>query len=65
MVFDDIMAEGKKNGLRGFEQVKDIYLHPELFAPENGLLTPTFKSKRLTLRDYFKDQIAQMYRTLI
>lgn len=44
-----------------FPKVKAIHLHPEQFSVENGLLTPTFKMKRNSLKDYFKDQIAQMY----
>ncbi|XP_053951434.1 long-chain-fatty-acid--CoA ligase 5-like [Anastrepha ludens] len=37
---------GKQSGLKSFEQVKDIYLHPDPFSVQNGLLTPTFKAKR-------------------
>ncbi|CAO1443606.1 unnamed protein product [Diamesa tonsa] len=33
-------------GLKSFENVKDIYLHPDLFSVQNQLLTPTFKSRR-------------------
>lgn len=42
-VMKDITAIGKSEKLRGFEFVKAIYLHPELFTAESGLLTPTFK----------------------
>ncbi|KAL8612617.1 hypothetical protein ACOMHN_006603 [Nucella lapillus] len=52
---------GKKSGLTAFEIVKDIYVHPELFSVENGLLTPTFKSKRQELAKFFKPQIDAMY----
>lgn len=44
-----------------FLQVKDIHIHDELFSLENGLLTPTFKSKRPALRKYFADQFKAMY----
>ena len=46
------------------DQTKDINIHDELFSAENGLLTPTFKNKRATIADYFKDQITEMYRPL-
>lgn len=42
-------------------QVKDIKLYPELFSVDNGLLTPTFKTKRNELGKFFADDIAQMY----
>ncbi len=47
-----------------YSQVKDVYLHPEPFSVQNGLLTPTFKYKRLQLKSYFKPQIEDMYKKL-
>ncbi|XP_052240427.1 long-chain-fatty-acid--CoA ligase 5-like isoform X2 [Dreissena polymorpha] len=64
VILDDITAVGKKGGLSSFEQAKDIYLHPELFSVENGLLTPTFKAKRNELKVLFKPQIEEMYKNL-
>ncbi|KAL4239229.1 hypothetical protein ACF0H5_000046 [Mactra antiquata] len=60
-ILDDMTSVGKKGGLASFEQTKDIYLHPDLFSVENGLLTPTFKAKRNELKVYFKSQIDTMY----
>lgn len=42
----DIEKSGKGGGLHKFELPRAIYLHPEPFSIENGLLTPTFKTKR-------------------
>lgn len=42
-------------------QVKDIYLHPEMFSVANGLLTPTLKSRRTDIRRVFEEQISSMY----
>lgn len=42
-------------------QVKDIYVHPEQFSIENGLLTPTLKAKRNQLQVLFQPQIQQLY----
>jgi long-chain acyl-CoA synthetase len=65
---DTIMKElqllGKKGDLKGFETVRDIYLHDDLFSLENGLLTPTMKSKRNELSKYFEKQINDMYKNL-
>ncbi|KAK3856812.1 hypothetical protein Pcinc_036893, partial [Petrolisthes cinctipes] len=61
LVMDDITNLGKNAGLKSFEQAKDIYLHPDLFSEQNGLLTPTLKSKRPQLKKYFTPQIDDMY----
>ncbi|XP_033643774.1 long-chain-fatty-acid--CoA ligase 1-like [Asterias rubens] len=63
-ILNQIVTHGKEAGLKGFELTKDIHIHDELFSAENGLLTPTFKNKRATIADYFKDQITEMYRPL-
>ncbi|XP_078071192.1 long-chain-fatty-acid--CoA ligase 1-like isoform X2 [Mustelus asterias] len=55
---------GKEAGLKSFEQVKDIYLHPEMLTVQNGLLTPTFKAKRAELRKFFSLQIAELYKNV-
>ncbi|KHJ96103.1 AMP-binding enzyme [Oesophagostomum dentatum] len=64
MVLDDMVAVGKKSGLFSFEQVKDIYLSPEMFTVENDLLTPTLKSKRPKLKAHFASELARMYSKL-
>ncbi|KAK6170877.1 hypothetical protein SNE40_019167 [Patella caerulea] len=61
LVYSDMIAVGKSSQLKGFEQVKDIYIHPELFSVENSLLTPTFKNKRPQLRQWFKTEVDNMY----
>lgn len=42
-------------------QVRDITLHTEMFSVQNGLLTPTLKAKRTELRNYFRQQIDELY----
>ncbi|XP_023717109.1 long-chain-fatty-acid--CoA ligase 5 isoform X5 [Cryptotermes secundus] len=64
LIMDDMVSWGKEAGLKSFEQVKDIYLHPDPFSVQNGLLTPTLKSKRPQLKAYFKPQIEDMYTKL-
>lgn len=63
-VVDSMVDFGKKAGLSSLEQAKDIYLFPELFSVENGLLTPTFKTKRADLKKHFSSEIDQMYTKL-
>ncbi|XP_031426084.1 long-chain-fatty-acid--CoA ligase 1 [Clupea harengus] len=60
-VLEDMTAVGKEAGLKSFEQVKDLCLHPEQFSVSNGLLTPTMKSRRVDLRKAFQEQITLMY----
>ncbi|XP_056626580.1 long-chain-fatty-acid--CoA ligase 1a isoform X4 [Triplophysa dalaica] len=60
-ILEDIIRLGKEAGLKSFEQVRDITLHPEMFSVQNGLLTPTLKAKRAELRRHFGDQIDQLY----
>ncbi|XP_054576115.1 long-chain-fatty-acid--CoA ligase 1 isoform X4 [Eptesicus fuscus] len=63
-ILEDLVRLGKESGLKTFEQVKGISLHPELFSIENGLLTPTMKAKRPELRNYFRSQIDELYSTI-
>ncbi|XP_019865427.1 long-chain-fatty-acid--CoA ligase 1 isoform X2 [Aethina tumida] len=64
LILDDMITKGKDAGLKSFEQVKDIYLHPDPFSVQNGLLTPTLKSKRPEIKSYFKPQLEDMYSKL-
>jgi long-chain acyl-CoA synthetase len=57
-------AEGRSAGLKGFEIVKKVHLHPELFSTDNDLLTPSFKLKRPELKKRFLAEIQQMYSQL-
>ncbi|CAJ0757574.1 19105_t:CDS:2 [Entrophospora sp. SA101] len=51
---------GKANDLKGFENIKNIYLTSEPFSVENGMLTPTFKLKRHQAKLHFKKQIDEI-----
>ncbi|KAJ3587384.1 hypothetical protein NHX12_010982 [Muraenolepis orangiensis] len=61
VVFDDLLKIGKEGGLKSFEQVKAICLHTQLFSVQNGLLTPTLKTKRAEVQQHFRPQIDQLY----
>uniref|UniRef100_A0A8D3DG31 Long-chain-fatty-acid--CoA ligase n=1 Tax=Scophthalmus maximus TaxID=52904 RepID=A0A8D3DG31_SCOMX len=60
-ILSDMTKLGREAGLKSFEQVKDVHLHPEQFTIENGLLTPTLKAKRAELKALFQPQIDTLY----
>lgn len=62
MIHDDMILEGHRAGLQSFEQAKRIVLDSEPFTVEQGLLTPTLKSKRISLREFYKNEIISMYK---
>ena len=51
----------KAAGLKGFEMVKKLHLDSIPWSPDNGLLTPTFKMKRVDLKKKYQAQIDAMY----
>jgi long-chain acyl-CoA synthetase len=56
-----VTQHGKLHDLKGFENVKNIYLEPEPFTLENDMLTPTFKLKRFEASKRYKKQIDALY----
>ncbi|KAJ2945571.1 hypothetical protein O0L34_g392 [Tuta absoluta] len=64
VIMESMVQCGKAAGLQHYEQIKDIYLHPEPFSSANGLLTPTMKTKRPEIKTFFTDQLKQMYKRL-
>ncbi|NXP65759.1 ACSL5 ligase, partial [Chloropsis cyanopogon] len=60
-ILDDMIRLGREAGLKSFEQVKDLYIHTEMFSVENGLLTPTLKAKRGDLVKFFQKEIEALY----
>ncbi|KAM6969807.1 long-chain-fatty-acid--CoA ligase 6 [Aplochiton taeniatus] len=63
-IMEDLQRLGKASGLHSFEQVKDIYVHNDMFSIQNGLLTPTLKAKRPELKEYFKEKIETLYNNI-
>ncbi|KAI1729312.1 long-chain-fatty-acid--CoA ligase 5 [Ditylenchus destructor] len=59
----DLQKLGKEQKLNSIEQAKKLYIEPEPFTLENGLLTPTLKSKRPELRRKYKDIMQNLYKT--
>lgn len=60
----ELTAYGKENDLKGFEQMRSVYLTPNEFSIENDLLTPTFKLRRENAKKVYESQIEIMYASL-
>jgi long-chain acyl-CoA synthetase len=63
-ILGQITAFGKEQGLKGFENVKNIRLESEPFSVENDLLTPSFKLKRQPAAAKYRALIDEMYAEL-
>jgi long-chain acyl-CoA synthetase len=64
IIMDEIQKMAKEAKLHGFEIPADICLISEPFTIENGLLTPTFKTKRHKAFLKYKNEIDNMYKYL-
>jgi len=64
LIMDEIKKMAKETKLHGFEIPAEICLISEPFTIENGLLTPTFKTKRNKAYLKYKTEIDDMYKAL-
>ncbi|MCQ2820170.1 MAG: AMP-binding protein [archaeon] len=60
-IISDLERIGRANDLKGFELVKNIFIAPEEFSIENGLLTPTLKLKRKEISKKYDSIIKGLY----
>ncbi|XP_018655214.1 long-chain-fatty-acid--CoA ligase [Schistosoma mansoni] len=60
-VLEKMNSIAREKGLKGFELARNIYLTPEPFTVDNGLLTPTMKLARINLRKHFANTIKNLY----
>ncbi|OMJ95437.1 hypothetical protein SteCoe_1203 [Stentor coeruleus] len=61
IVLEKMSETGNKLGLSSAEKIRKTHLHPVMITPDSGLLTPTYKMKRKELKEYFANEIKQMY----
>lgn len=60
-LLQQLIAHGKANDLKGFENVKNISLEPQPFSVDNNMLTPTFKLKRHEAKLHYEETIKGLY----
>lgn len=63
-VLEDVNKIGRAAGLKSFELIKDLKLCADPWTVEDGLLTPTFKTKRPQLKQKFEKDIQNLYEKL-
>ncbi|ORX57910.1 acetyl-CoA synthetase-like protein [Piromyces finnis] len=64
IILEDIIAIGKEQNLKGFEQVKNITLISDPFTNENGLLTPSDKNCRPAIKKLYEDVYNKLFQQL-
>ena len=60
-IMKDLMKLADEKGLKRLERPRQIHIADEPFSDANGLLTPSQKAKRATIRGHYKKQIMEMY----
>jgi len=60
-VLASLVSVGKACKMKSFELPRDVYLCPEEWTPQNGMLTAAMKLKRAPVNARFKREIEEMY----
>ena len=60
-LYKQITSGAKAAKLAGFEMIKKFHVEPELWSVDNGMLTPTFKTKRPDLKKRYQKELDAMY----
>ena len=60
-VLKEITMQGLSMGLQKFEIPKQIYITPDIWTPESGLVTAAMKLKRKEIGQYYPSYISKMY----
>lgn len=60
-VLEELKGHGKKQGLGRWDQPAALFLSPDPWTPESGLVTAALKIKRAPIKNHFKTAIDSMY----
>ncbi|CAF0772173.1 unnamed protein product [Rotaria sordida] len=61
IILSDLKRLSEEYKLKTYQTLSNIYLHPELFTQNNGLLTVTLKTRRANARQHFQSIIKSLY----
>lgn len=61
---EELQAHGKKQGLGRWDLPAALFLTPEPWTPESGLVTAALKVKRTPIKTHFKGALEGLYRQL-
>ncbi|KAJ6232559.1 long-chain-fatty-acid--coa ligase [Anaeramoeba flamelloides] len=64
IIEEQLLQISKKEKIKGFEYIKEFHIESKMFTIENGLLTDTFKLKRLKAKESYKEVFVQLYEKL-
>ncbi|KAJ7702319.1 hypothetical protein B0H17DRAFT_1043697 [Mycena rosella] len=56
-----LSSEGKRNGLKGFENVRRIHVSLDAFSVDDNTMTPTMKIRRKDAYNKFKSELDALY----
>ena len=63
-IMQELCVLGESAELHYYEKVAAVYLQPDMFTQENGLLNQEGKIRRQKMAEYFKPQLEGMYKRL-
>lgn len=63
-ILEELKAHGKKQGLGRWDLPAALFLSPEPWTPESGLVTAALKVKRTPIKNHFKGAVEGLYRRL-
>ncbi|KAJ7043194.1 hypothetical protein C8F04DRAFT_1251350 [Mycena alexandri] len=61
VIFDQLMQEGRKNNLKGFESLRRIHVSLNMFSVDDNTMTPTMKVRRKDAYNKFKSELDALY----
>ncbi|XP_049851618.1 uncharacterized protein LOC126326519 isoform X2 [Schistocerca gregaria] len=62
LIYEELCKVAKENQLHGYQIPRQIYLEPDPWTVESGVLTPSLKTKRFVMRKMYEAVFKELYR---